>query len=199
MPIRTNRGRAAVYRKVWGWPLRSPMHLAVAGVSVVLIAVVVAVAVPRRTPNPGAAGSSGVVPGQTTFTVSEPQVTITQSSAPNVTRLTATPTPRAAAPAPAALATAKSWAAAWVHHPSGVSNAQWLKGLKPFTTAEFLPQMRSVNPANVFATKITGAPKVVHSYAGSAEVIVPTDGGGVDITVISTSAGWRVSTYTKAS
>lgn len=36
MPIRTNRGRAAVYRRVWGWPLRSPRHLA-ATLSVVAV------------------------------------------------------------------------------------------------------------------------------------------------------------------
>lgn len=38
MPIRTHRGRAAVYRRLWGWPLRSPKHLVGA---VVLIGVVV--------------------------------------------------------------------------------------------------------------------------------------------------------------
>lgn len=39
MPIRTNRGRAAVYRRVWGWPLRSPRHLAATlGVVAVLAA-----------------------------------------------------------------------------------------------------------------------------------------------------------------
>ena len=38
MPIRTNRGRAAVYRRLWGWPLRSPRHLI--GLVVVVLALV---------------------------------------------------------------------------------------------------------------------------------------------------------------
>ena len=41
MPIRTNRGRAAVYRRLWGWPLRSPRHLVVALIQMVLILVAI--------------------------------------------------------------------------------------------------------------------------------------------------------------
>ena len=39
MPIRTNRGRAAVYRRLWSWPLRSPNHLiaTIVGFAVVII------------------------------------------------------------------------------------------------------------------------------------------------------------------
>jgi hypothetical protein len=39
MPIRTNRGRAAVYRKLWAWPLRSPRHLAMAAFALAVLAI----------------------------------------------------------------------------------------------------------------------------------------------------------------
>ena len=37
MPIRTHRGRTAVYRRFWGWPVRSPKHLA--GTLLALVAI----------------------------------------------------------------------------------------------------------------------------------------------------------------
>ena len=53
MPIRTNRGRAVVYRQVWGWPLRSPRHLAATlAVVAVLAAGVGYVAGDGRGPRP---------------------------------------------------------------------------------------------------------------------------------------------------
>ena len=50
MPIRTNRGRAAVYRRLWAWPLRSPRHLVGAIVLVIVVAIGVAIAVARLHP-----------------------------------------------------------------------------------------------------------------------------------------------------
>ena len=41
MPIRTNRGRVAVYRKLWGWPMRSPQHLI--ATALVVLAVVLSI------------------------------------------------------------------------------------------------------------------------------------------------------------
>ncbi|MBW0099172.1 hypothetical protein I4I73_24570, partial [Pseudonocardia sp. KRD-184] len=41
VPIRSPRGRAAAYRTIWQWPLRSPARLAVS--AGVLLAVVLAV------------------------------------------------------------------------------------------------------------------------------------------------------------
>src|ERR1700742_4373259 len=49
MPIRTNRGRAAVYRKLWGWPMRSPRHLVVLLVVVGAVVLTVGIVVPQLT------------------------------------------------------------------------------------------------------------------------------------------------------
>ncbi|MGH3436792.1 MAG: hypothetical protein ACRDRN_10030 [Sciscionella sp.] len=193
MPIRTNRGRAAVYRKVWGWPVRSPLHLVVSVLAVALIAALLALVaqhVNRSSASPGSngGGQQQVVPATATATTGPPP---TRQSGP-------TEVPTAAAPAPEALQVAEAWGKAWVHHPAGTTNAKWLAGLKPYTTDEYLPVMSTVDPANIPATKVTGPAKATHSFTSSVEVTLPTDGGALDITVIKTMSGWRVADYGKA-
>ncbi|MCG8920612.1 hypothetical protein L6E12_33095 [Actinokineospora sp. PR83] len=200
MPIRTNRGRAAVYRKLWGWPLRSPKHLAVAAFALALVVVAIGAAAPgvigtRSAPgprNPVAAAASAVPSGTPAPLPGSggPTATITQ------TRITAPPgTPTSVPPAPQALETARKWVEKWVTHPSGITNAEWLEALRPYTTEEYLPVMRSVDPANVPASRLTGEPKAVRSFPKSVEAEVPTDGGTLKLTVIDTGAGWRVANY----
>ncbi|MGH3988463.1 MAG: hypothetical protein ACRDTZ_14280, partial [Pseudonocardiaceae bacterium] len=58
MPIRTHRGRAAVYRTFWGWPVRSPRHLVGTALALVLIAVGVGLALPESGVGPVRAAPS---------------------------------------------------------------------------------------------------------------------------------------------
>src|SRR5699024_5037019 len=58
MPIRTNRGRAAVYRRLWGAPMRSPRHLAVTVVVLAGLIVLGGFTLPRLSGGPG--GSDAV-------------------------------------------------------------------------------------------------------------------------------------------
>jgi hypothetical protein len=213
MPIRTNRGRAAVYRRLWGWPLRSPRHLVTTLVVVAVLAIVIAVvsahaggakpeqggsaapgssigATPTGTPNGVGAGGSATGDASTAPT----------TSAAPLTRLSAPPqTPSSAAPSPEAVDVIKTWGEEWVHHPVGMTNAEWLAQMQPYTTQEFLPVMSTVNVANIDATEVTGAPKVTKSYASSVEALLPTNSGRLDITAISTPQGWQVASYTEAS
>ena len=107
------------------------------------------------------------------------------------------PTP--APPNGDALRVAKNWVAAWVNHPAGMTSEQWLAGLKPYTTEEFLPQMSTVDLAQIPATKGTGEPTVEESYTSSVKLTIPTDGPALRLTLISTNAGWRVTDYDQAS
>ena len=70
---------------------------------------------------------------------------------PPVAPLTPSSLPLSAAPDPA-LSVAARWAAAWVDHPQGVSAQQWVDGLRPFTTDEYLGVLVGVDPANIPAT-----------------------------------------------
>ena len=208
MPIRTNRGRAAVYRRLWGWPMRSPRHLTIVACVVAVLVIAIGIIVPQVTgsndrPSGAAAettGSSSTKPGLPGGTTTTPGATGgTTSSLP--TRITSPPeTPKSAAPKPAALDTADSWAKAWVNHPDGTTNQQWLDGLRPFTVEEYLnTEMATVEPANIVATKVTGEPQAVESYTSSVKVKLPTDDGDLLITVIQTPDGWRVNYYEQVS
>ena len=176
MPIRTHRGRSAVYRQVWGWPLRSPRHLAAALVGLLAVAVVLA-AVLSALSSPGQRGPA------------------TGSELPAAGEAGAVAAP--AAP-PEALAIARRWAQAWVHHPDGITAEQWTEQLRPHTTEEYLPVLRSVDPANIPSRAVTGPPRAVSVTAGSVQVDVPTDGALLRLTVIRTAVGWRVAGYERA-
>jgi len=207
MPIRTNRGRAAVYRRLWGWPMRSPRHLAVVVFVVAVLVIAIGIIVPQLTgsANKPKAGAATQTTGRTTAsapstpgTTNTPGVTGSASDLP--TRITSPPeNPTSAPPAPAALDVADSWAKAWVNHPVGVSNEDWLAGLRPFTTEECLTEMSSVEPGNISATKVTGEPAATKSFTSSVEVTIPTDDGNLLITVIDTPDDWRVAFYEQVS
>jgi hypothetical protein len=205
MPIRTNRGRAAVYRRLWGWPMRSPRHLAGVVFVVAVLVLATGIIVPRLTGSndrgPGAAAASS---NNTTSAPSAPGTTntpaVTGSASDLPTRITSPPSnPETARPAPAALDVATEWATAFVDHPAGTTNEQWLADLRPLTTEEQLTEMATVEPGNIGATEITGEPEAVESYTSSVKVEVPTDDGDLLITVIDTPDGWRVAFYEQVS
>jgi hypothetical protein len=166
----------------------------------IAIAVVTANANSGRHPTPAGGGASDVLttPALPSNFGSEPP-TASATNVPSVTRLASPPeTPTSAPPAPAALSVIDAWGRAWVNHPVGMTNAQWLAQLKPYTTQEFLPVMDSVDVANIDATQITGQPRATKSYTSSVEALLPTNGGELDITAIATPGGWLVSEYTEA-
>jgi hypothetical protein len=199
MPIRTNRGRAAVYRRLWGFPLRSPRHLVGTVVAVAVLIIAIGILVPhllgpRDNKGPVPAGIAGVTSSATAPAGN------TAPSAPMSTRLTAPLLqPTSAPPSPAALNVAKLWAQAWVNHRPGTTNEQWVNGLRPYTVEEYLTEISTVDPSNIPADRVTGDPTVVTSYTSSVTVIVPTDGPKLSITLSETGAGWRVSEYDQAS
>jgi hypothetical protein len=197
MPIRTNRGRAAVYRRLWGWPLRSPRHLVGTLVFLAILVTALGIVLPKTMGKPAAAqpgpsvASSAPGPGLAA-PVPTPSTLPTRLSSPLAT-------PTSAPPNPEAVNVAKQWATAWVNHPAGISNANWLNGMRALTTDEFLPVMSTVDPSNIPATRVTGDPAVTSSYTSSVQVVVPTDGPKLSITVVNTGAGWRVADYDQAS
>jgi hypothetical protein len=202
MPIRTNRGRAAVYRRLWGWPMRSPRHLAVVVFVVAVFVIAAGIIIPQLTGSNdrrnGAAAetTSGTATAPNAPVTNAPGSTGTTTTSSLPTRITTlTETPKSAPPAPAALDVADSWGKAWVNHPAGVTNEQWLDGMRPFTTEEQLTEMSTVEPANIPASKVTGDPTAVESFTSSVKVKLATDAGDLLITVIDTPDGWRVAYY----
>jgi hypothetical protein len=88
---------------------------------------------------------------------------------------------------------AVKWAEAWVKH-DGVSAQDWVNGLRPYTTDEYLPTFSTTDPQTVPSSKVTGPPSTKNSLPGSATVLVPTDKVKLSLVVIEIAPGvWRVS------
>jgi hypothetical protein len=208
MPIRTNRGRAAVYRRLWGWPMRSPTHLVVLLVVIAVLILAISIVVPQLTGSDR--GGSGAVaetteqttsgnaqaPGATPGTPSSAQGSDTTALPTRITSVPRSPTP--AEPAPEALDVAREWAEAWVNHPEGTTSEEWLEGLKPYTDEEYMVELATVDPANVPSTEVTGDPEATESFTNSLTVSLPTDGVTLSIKLIATPDGWRVISYEEA-
>jgi hypothetical protein len=193
VPIRTHRGRAAVYRKFWGWPVRSPRHLTGTTLVVVMIAIGVSLALPDK--HRGTQART-LPPGSPRASSSALAATPPPADAGGA-QATRPPAPSGPAPA-AALTVARSWVHAFLTVPKGITSERWVEQLRPFTTEELFPELLSVDPANVPAAQITEAPRTVSVSSGSAEVDVPTTGVVVRLLLVSTPAGWRVASYERA-
>lgn len=201
MPVRTPRGRSAAYRALWQWPLRSPARLGLCVVLLVAAAVgaVAGIGALRgpRPAGPAVAAPSASAPPVTAVPRTATASPITPTVLPPVTALSPSTLPVTAAPSPA-LAVAARWSAAWVNHPQGTTPQQWVDGLRPFTTDEYLGVLNEVNPANVPATRVVGEPRAVRVAERSVQVEVPTNALTLRVLVVATEDGWRVAGYEKA-
>jgi hypothetical protein len=193
MPIRSPRGRSAAYRALWQWPLRSPTRLTLTAVGVLAAVVAISLAIGVTNGSVPVPGAAAPRPSAAAGPASSPE----PAQLPPVPELEPTTLPVSAAPA-AALQVASRWARAWVRPPDGTSPAKWLDGLRTTTTDEYLGVLAGVDPANIPATKVTGAAKAVSVAPRSLRVQVPTDALTLLITVVDTDAGWRVSGYDRA-
>lgn len=187
MPIRTHRGRAAVYRRLWGWPLRSPRHLILAIVLCAAVATGIGLVLPNPPP---AVRPTPVLPAVASST--PPSAAPTSALAPTISVPVTTPAP--APPDPQGVAVLSDWAQRWVNHPPGTSQQQWLDRLRPLTTDEWITQMQSIDLTTV-PTAITGPPQPVSSTASSIQLRLPTNQGDVRVSLVSTPQGWRVAEY----
>jgi len=193
VPIRTHRGRTAVYRSFWGWPVRSPKHLA----GTVLALVAIGLGLGRVLPdNQGRATSAAASISAERKAAASPFGTGPRSALADTGIARQPPAPSPIIPAPAAaLTVARSWVNGFLTVPKGITAARWVEQLRPYSTDDLFPQLQSIDPANVPAAQIIEAPRTVSVGASSAEVDVPTTAVVVRLLLVSTPAGWRVASY----
>ncbi len=199
MPIRSPRGRAAAYRALWQWPLRSPARLGVTAVVVLGLAVGISTALGALNPPERAASATPPEPTSSTRDSTPSRMSTPRSAAstalPPVAELTPSALPLSSAP-DAAVDVAADWAAAWVRPAEGVTVEQWIEALRPHTTREYLGVLGTVDPGAIPATAVTGPPVPVSVAAGSVEAEVPTDALTLVVLVVLTeNDDWRVSGY----
>lgn len=108
--------------------------------------------------------------------------------------------PRAAPsapPAPAAVDAATGYVQAWAR--PTLPRAAWYSQLTPLVVAEYGQLLADTDPANVPATAVTGAPRVVSASTATVVVDVPTDAGPIRVSVVNRDGGWLVATVSPAS
>jgi hypothetical protein len=96
---------------------------------------------------------------------------------------------------PEALVAAERWAKAWVRPPDGTSDKQWLDGLRPLTTVQYLGVLSGVDPQNIPATKVTGKARAVRVADRNVQAEVPTDALTLRLLLVQDESGWRVASY----
>jgi hypothetical protein len=203
VPIRSPHGRAAAYRSLWQWPLRSPARLAFTTVVVLVVGAAVSFGIGYVSggggAQPGRDGPAGSSVSTTprSGTSGRPPVTPTPTALPPVPDLQPTTLPVSRAPSEA-LEVAARWAGAWVRPPDGTSAQEWLDGLRATTTDEYLGVLSGVDPQNIPATRVTGEPRAVQVAPRSVQVQVPTDALTLLVLVTDTESGWRVAGYDRA-
>jgi hypothetical protein len=95
------------------------------------------------------------------------------------------------APADKAASVAAAFAKAWAR--PNVGAERWWKKIAPLCEKRFAEKMRSVDPANLPATKVTGQVKKVGSDDdGTTRFTVATDGGTLHITLAAIGGKWVV-------
>lgn len=196
MPIRTNRGRAAALRKLWGWPLRSSRHLGASIVVLILLGVGITTAAAQFGGNAAPAAQEAT---ETTTSVPSSATTSSTSAAstPNSTgSTTAAPTTSAPATDPVAEANTvvRSFMSAWTQA-SGKTSETWVDSLAPHTVPEYLVQLRTVDPSRLGAISLTSPATPASTSASVIEWDQPTSIGTVKVTTVLYQGKWLVKRY----
>src|SRR3979411_1474232 len=128
MPIRTNRGRAAVYRRLWGWPLRSPKHLVTTLIVLAVVITALGIVLPKtlgKHAGPTPIDAFALAPRSSSSSREPLGWPIPSTTSPLPTRLSSPlSTPTSAAPNAEALQVATQGAHGWVTHTGRIRNQQ---------------------------------------------------------------------------
>jgi hypothetical protein len=101
------------------------------------------------------------------------------------------PPPVAPPPAVQAAPVAAAFARAWAR--PDLSAAAWWRGVSPSCEGGFARALRSVDPARVPATRVTGRPVATRGPAGGAAVYdIATDAGTLTVTLAAVGGRWLV-------
>lgn len=204
MPIRSDRGRNAVSRAFWTWPLRSWRHFAVVAAGAVVATASVATAVGSTDrAEPDSRASSVSVPPQTSSTTTwainpttRPQPPTSAAPSSTSTAPTSSRTERWSTRAVGPVESATEFVKRWVRPHVGIDAATWRERLMPYVVPEARVDLASIDPRNIPATKLTGKPKLASRGETVAAVRVPTDAGPVKVSLLRQTAGrWLVSEW----
>lgn len=205
MPIRTNRGRAAALRRLWGWPMRSTRHLlsaALAMVTVVLATGGIAAgsdwlgsSQDQHQPAPHASAPSSTEAPSPSPSEAPSSETEEGSTSP---RPSQTPSPREpgrAAHDPRAAKTAVAFAETFAHHPPEMPHQEWVKRVEPHVMPESRGLLGTIDPRSLDVNRVVDPPQVSQAGDAVARVTVPTDTHPLSVRVVQVGGQWQVRSW----
>jgi hypothetical protein len=190
-PIRSNRGRSAVARSIWAWPLHNRTRAVITIILVIGVLLVIGRITSMWREDQDQAGP----------VVTPPSVTANPNqNTPSTNTASTDPIPAPSGPIPAmgppapqeALRAAAGFMRNWVHHPQGMTSTQWAENLGPYAMPELVGQLYSTEPGNVPATQLVGDPQVTRVTDAVVELNWRTDGPTVRLTLIHPHGPWLV-------
>jgi hypothetical protein len=187
--------------QLWRWPLYSPRRFFTCIAAVLALIAVTNMVLGVTRPSAPLQAAPTNTPAAPTATPEDTGTPATQSPAspapalpgesePPATTPSVTPKPASARGAVLASSAALSFTREWANHARPA--AQWLAAVSRYADPEFAAQLRSTDPANVPASKVTGRPTPVSVFFASASVEVPTDAGTMVVDLVSDGTSWRV-------
>ena len=198
MPIRTQRGRAAVWRRLWGWPLTSYRHLGITVVAAAAAGLLVSLALGGQ--HDPAAPDAHPRPVQAQHHP-PPPAPLRPAPRPPVTPPSEVETPQpppeepeapAVEPAPPeALQVADAFAGRFAT--PGLSTGQWVDQLRPYVTPETAGLLATVDPANV-QLQLAGPPQPTKVTPAVLHVRIPLQHGALQLVLVHHDR-WLVRSY----
>jgi hypothetical protein len=186
--------------QLWRWPLYSPRRFfSCVAALLALVAVTNMVLGALKGPpaaEPSAAPSSTSAAPSPTFDETTSQAPLSPAPAlpgdtePPATTPSVSPKPATQNGAAQASATALAFTREWANHTRPAQ--QWLLGVSHYADPEFAAQLKSTDPANIPASKVTGRPEPLSVFFASASVAVPTDAGAMVVALVSDGHTWKV-------
>jgi hypothetical protein len=173
--------------RVLRWPLWSWRNLTITAVALLALLAFVGRATDGRASSlPAAAPATST--GTETAAAPQPatQTPTTTPQSPSA------PTPPPAKPVAkqSATAVATVFVRAWAT--DGATRDAWYSAMQPWASTELLRALASTDPAQVPADRVVADARLVSSSKTAAAVVVPTDGGDVQVTLAAEGGGWKV-------
>jgi hypothetical protein len=177
--------------RIWRWPLHSPRRFFSCLLGVVILIAISNMVFGGRTGLPASDRNAAAASASTTPTDTGLPAAPTSPS-PTMPEITPSVSPRP--PVPGATqqvaSTAVAFTRAWADHNRPAT--EWWARVSRYADPELAAQLKTTDPANVPASKVTGPPHPVAVYYASASVEVPTDAGTVVVALVSDGHRWLV-------
>ncbi|GAA2500657.1 hypothetical protein GCM10009858_43710 [Terrabacter carboxydivorans] len=160
------------------WPLWSWRHLSVSVAALLVVLALVGKAssvLAPRTP-PSGAVATPVAPGPSASLAGTPTTTPMPAATTSGTHAPASTGTATSHPCQAAAA---AFINAWVR--TALPPGEWLSGMRPYASPEFMVQLSRADPTRVPASRVTGQPVAVQTAADTTVFRFATDGGRVDV------------------